>query len=356
MPLDTYDYKNMTDYLQHLYQCTPFSRGGIEHPVTVYYPTEAQIRDVDSVLDLYPPTQEDTDFAVYDYSYLHTLQNSKPSLFNGRTFTLNFIRQNPLKMRGSLGHYFDMLATCATLEHELRDAVAEGWMRAPSRATYHRHVDPQEAILRGTKRSGAIGIGTLTVFNDNGTYKTILARRSNKTAFDSGMYHVLPAMMFQPTTPDFSHPEHEWSIKHQVLREVLEEMFNMPEELDATDWDFFYQHPAMVYLQELMNTGRAQLYVTGIILNLLTLRPEVSTLLLIREPDWYARITAPDSDIPFMTADETVKDSVMVAPMMTDSEFLAHFPDNLYMRMPAQATATLWLGIDLARKEILRGF
>ena len=354
MSLDRYDYKNLTDYLQHLYQCTPFSRDGIEHPVTVYYPSEVQIRDVDSILDPYPPTQEDTDFAAYDRSYLYTLQNSKPALFNGRTFTLKFIRERPLRMRASLGHYFDMLATCASLEHELRDAVAEGWMRAPSRAQYHRHVDPTEAIMRGMRRSAAIGIGTLTVFNDNGIYKTILARRSNKTAFDSGMFHVLPAMMFQPTTPNFTYPEQEWSIKHQVLREVLEEMFNMPEEHAPTDWDFFYQHPAMIYLQDLMDTGRAHLYVTGIVLNLLTLRPEVSTLLLIHDADWYARITAPDSDMPFMTADETLAYSVVVAPMMTDDVFLAHFPDDLHLRMPAQATATMWLGIDLARQEIMR--
>ena len=302
MPLDFYDYKNLTDYLQHLYQCKPFTRNGIEHPVTVYYPSEAQIHDVDSILDPYLPTQEKTDYAFYDYSYLHDLQNSKPSLFNGRTFTLNFIR----------------------------------------------------TILRGSRRSAAIGIGTLTVFNDAGTYKAILAKRSNKTAFDSGMYHVLPAMMFQPTTPDFKHPQ-EWSIKHQVMREVLEEMFDMPEQLDPDAWDFFYQHPALVYLQELMDAGKAQLYVTGIILNLLTLRPEVSTLLLIRDPEWYARIRAKDSDIPFKTADETVGASEVIAPIATDEDFLAYFPDDLYQRMPAQATATLWLGIDLARKEILTG-
>ena len=354
MSFDFYDYKNITDYLQHLYQCEPYTRAGIEHPVTVYYPSEQQMRDVDSVLDSYPPEQENTDFATYDYSYLHDLQNSKPTLFNGRTFTLNFIRPKPLKMRGALGHYYDMLATCANLENELRDAVDQGWMRAPSRATYHRYVEPNEAILRGSKRSAAIGIGTLTVFNDNGTYKAMLARRSDKTAFDSGMYHVLPAMMFQPTTPDVRYPQ-ERSIKHQIMREVLEEMFNMPEENNPERWDFFYDHPAMVYLQSLMDAGRAQLYVTGIILNLLTLRPEVSTLLLIHDPEWYARITATDSDMPFMTADETVKDSVVVAPIMTDVDFLSHFPENLYFRMPAQATATMWLGIDLARKEIMRG-
>jgi len=351
MALDFYDYKNMTDYLQHLYQCKPFARNGIEHPVVVYTPSEAQIHDVDSILDPYLPTQENTDYAFYDYSYLHDLQNSKSSLFNGRTFTLNFIRTNPLRMRGAIGNYYDMLATCAALEHEIRDAVAQGWMLAPSRAQYHRHVQPQEAILRGMRRSAAIGIGTLIVFNDAGTYKAILAKRSNKTAFDSGMYHVLPAMMFQPTTSDFKHPQ-EWSIKHQIMREILEEMFDMPEQHDPDAWDFFYEHPALVYLQGLMDNGKAQLYVTGIVFNLLTLRPEVSTLLLIHDPEWFMRIMAKDSDMPFKTADETVGASEVIAPIATDEDFLAYFPNDLYMRMPAQATTTMWLGIDLARKEL----
>lgn len=355
MPLDLYDYKNMTDYLQHLYQCKPYTRNGIEHPTTVYYPSEAQVRDVDSIIDPYLPTQENTDFIIYDYSYLHDLQNSKPALFNGRTFTLNFIRTNPLRMRGALGHYYDMLATGANLEHELRDAIEQGWMRAPSRATLHRFVDPTDAILRGTGRSAAIGIGTLTVFNDTGTYKALLARRSYNTTFDSGMYHVLPAMMFQPTTKDFQNPQ-EWSIKHQVYREILEELFNMPEQHKPERWDFFYDHPALVYLLELMEAGKAHLYLTGIVFNLLTLRPEVGTLLLIHDPEWYARITAPDSDIPFRTADETLSDTVVAAPMMTDGEFLSHFPADLHFRMPVQATTAMWLGIDLARKEIMRGY
>ena len=353
MPLDFYDYKNRTDYLQHLYQCEPFTRHGIEHPVTVYYPSESQIYDVDSILDKYPPVQEAQDFAIYDYSYLHDLQNSKPSLFNGRTFTLNFIRTNPLRLRGAIGNYYDMLATCGALEHELGDALAQGWMLAPNRAQYHRHVQPQEAILRGMRRSAAIGIGTLTVFNDAGVYKAILAKRSNETAFDSGLYHVLPAMMFQPTTADFKHPQ-EWSIKHQVMREVLEEMFDMPEQLEPDAWDFFYEHPALLYLKDLLDAGKAQLYITGVVLNLLTLRPEISTLLLIHDPKWYARIMAKDSDMPFKTADETVRASEVIAPIATDEDFLAHFPDDLYLQMPAQATATLWLGIDLARKEILK--
>ena len=353
MPLDSRDYKNMTDYLQHLYQCKPFARNEIEHPVTVFYPSEAQIYDIDSLLDPWLPTAEKRDFALYDYSYLHDLQNSKPGLYNGSTFTLKYIRENPLQLRGAIGGYYDMLATCAALERELRDAVEEGWMRAPSRATYHRQVTPEESLRQGKYRSAAIGIGTLTVFNDGGTYKALLARRSDRTAFDSGMFHVLPAMMFQQTTTDFRDPR-EWSVKHQVLREVPEEMFNLPEQLQPQRWDFFYDHPALQYLLNLLESGKAQLCATGIILNLLTLRPEISTLLLIHEPEWYERITAADSDMPFVTADETQSGSVVMAPIATDDEFLAHFPPELHLHMPAQATATMWLGIDLARREIIK--
>jgi len=351
MPLDNRDYKNMTDYLQHLYQCRPYARAGIEHPATVYYPADWQVHDVDSLLDSTPPTAEARDFGVYDYSYLHDLQNSKPGLHNGQTFTLKSIREKPLKLRGALGRYYDMLATCAALERELRDAVAEGWMRAPSRATYHRGVQPAEALRRGIKRSAAIGIGTLTVFNDGGRYKALLARRSDATAYDSGMFHVLPAMMFGPTTAGFRDAR-EWSVKHQVLREVLEELFAMPEQLDPARWDFFADHPALRYLLSLLDSGGAQLCASGIILNLLTLRPEISTLLLIHDPAWYRRVTAPDSDMPLMTAEETLSETVVAAPIQDDAAFLSHFPADMHLMMPAQATATLWLGIDLARRLI----
>ena len=348
MPLEQRDYKNMTDYLQHMYQCQPFSRHGLEHPVTVFYPAEWQIYDVDSLLDPTPPKPETRDFAFYDYSYLHDLQNAKPGLYNGTTFTMKLLRTKPLRLRGALGGYFDMLATCAALERELRDAVAQGWMRAPSRVVYHRHVPPAEALTRGLRRSATIGIGTLTVFNDGAGYNAILARRSSATAIDSGMFHVLPAMIFQPTTANFADPR-EWSIRHQILREVLEELFAYPEQLNPQRWNFFYDHPALLYLEELLVTGGAQLCATGIVLNLLTLRPEVSALLLIHDPAWYRHISAPNSDMPFATAEETLSGSVVLAPIENDDAFLANFPPDLHLRMPAQATATMWLGIDQAR-------
>ena len=351
MLVDNPNYTKMTDHLVRLYQCQPFVRRGIAHPVTVFNPSESQVYDIDSLLDPWLPAPEARDFAVYDYGYLHDLQNSKPALFNGATFTLKRIQKNPLKLRGQIGSYFDMLATCAAFERELRHAVEAGILRAPARTAYHRHIPSLDSLLRGDKRSAAIGIGVLTVFNDGAEYRAILARRSQATAFDSNMFHVLPAMMFGPTTTDFS-DRREWSVKHQILREVLEELFGMPEEIRPRRWDFFYDHPALRYLLNLLERGNAQLCATGIIINLLTLRPEIGALLLIHDPAWYKRVTAADSDMPLVTADETLSGSVVMAPISSDDEFLSCFPPDLHLSMPAQATATMWLGIDRARREI----
>ncbi len=351
MPRSNQNYRTTTDYLARLYQCRLFTRHGMAHPVTVYYPSDDQVHDVDSLLDPWLPAPEERDFAAYDFSHLNDLQNSKPGLFNGSTFTLKQIRQNPLQLRGQIGSYYDMLATCAAFERELWDAVEAGLLRAPNRSTYHRSVAPADALLRGEKRSAAIGIGTLTVFNDGETYRAILAKRSEATAFDRNMYHVLPAMMFGPTTANFTEPG-EWSVRHQILRELLEELFGLPETIQPQRWNYFYEHPALGYLLDLMNSGKAQLCVTGIILNLLTLRPEIGTLLLIHDPAWHARVSAADSDMPLVTAEETKGDSVVMAPIATDEAFLSLFPPDLHLSMPAQATATLWLGIDQARREI----
>ena len=351
MTRSSLNYKTITDHLIRLYQCQPFVRRGIAHPVVVLNPSDSQLYDIDSLLDPWRPAPENRDFAAYDYSYLQDLQNSKPALYNGATFTLKRIQKNPLKLRGQIGNYFDMLATCAAFERELHDAAAAGLLRTPARSTYHRQVAPLDALLHGDRRSAAIGIGALTVFNDGCEYRAILARRSQSTAFDSDMYHVLPAMMFGPTTANFS-DRREWSLKHQILREVLEELFGMPEEISPQRWDFFYDHPALRHLLNLLERGKAQICATGIILNLLTLRPEIGALLLIHDPAWYARVAAADSDMPLVTADETLSGSVVMAPIANDDEFLSCFPPDLHLSMPAQATATLWLGIDRARREI----
>jgi len=353
MSLDERDYKNLTDYLQRLYGCQPFTRAGIEHPVHVFAPEAGQVYAVDSLLaSRLPHEPQERAFPAYDDSTLRDLLNRKPGLRNGSTFILQEIREKPLQLHGAMGRYFDMLATCAALEGELR-AAAQGWMHARKRATYHRHVQPEQSLHSGRGRSAAIGISTLTVFNDGACYRALLARRSSATALDEGMFHVLPAMMFGPTTAEFKDPR-EWSVQHQIFREILEELYNLPEQHQPSRWDYFYGQPALRRLQAMLAAGSAQLCATGILLNLLTLRPEIATVLIVHDPTWLQPSGKPAGTLALSINDETMPGTVIAAPINSDRDFLRHFPRALHLQMPVHATAAMWLGIDRARIEIAR--
>ncbi len=353
-------YKTLTDYLVKLYGVRVYTRAGNQHPILHYAPEADQIEQIDSVIGrLLEATP--TEFGFYDYGYLQTMQNSGRNIFNGVTFALHQVRFSPLQLDFHYGNYFDMLATCGALEHEMRDAVASKLIRLPARSQYHRDISHNTALVSGRGRSAAIGGACLTVFNHDGTYKAMLARRSAKNATDPGFFHLLPAFIFQPR----QHPAqpHETLFSYHIYREYLEELFAMPEtispphtlmkDVPLSTLGAGFDHPAYHYLQDLIKTGKAGLYFTGVALNLLTLRPEICALLLIHDPAWYARITAPDSDMP-LNADAETQQGIALVPIDSDEALLAALPPNVHTIMPPQAVVALWEGVDMARTMIER--
>ncbi len=339
-------YTKITDIIGKLYPAELFTRQGIAHPVTFYDPTPEQVQNVDSVLGREPTKSiRQDEMSFYNHAYLQTLQNSGRNLFNGTTFALTTLRQKPLRIEAGVGKYFDMIATCAALDHELLDAVQSKLIRLPMRTQYHRSVSPEEALRSGNGRSAALGGVVLTVFNDAGTYRLMLAKRSSTQATRPNNFHMLPAFMFQPAGASMQ--PGEWSLRHHILREVLEEMFGM-EEGESTD---FYEHPALLDLQQMMDNDMAGLYLTGIAMNLMTLRPEITALLLIQDADWWPRVTAPDHPTPFALNDEN-DGNVLLAPIADDEALLAALPPDVHLMMPPHAIAALWKGVDLARAVI----
>jgi len=323
----------------------------LTYPFVAFLPQPEQIHDLDSVLGDAPKqvlTQDD--MAFYNQAFLQTLKNSGRKLFNGTTYIQKRIRRKPLRVSGEFGKYFDMMATCAALDQELKDAADSKLLRVPSRSQLHRHLPADQAMINGSGRSAAIGVACLTIFNHEGTYKAILARRSAQAATDPLHFHVLPAFIFQPSDEHGHFPE-EWSVEHQVYREYLEELFGM-DEVAPDRYDYFYEHPAMQHLQNLIAAGEAELYLTGIAINLLTLRPEICVLLLIHTPEWYPTITAPDSHIPMNTHAEAHGGTVELVPIDTDENLLNALPPDLHLNMPPQGLAGLWLGVDQARRNI----
>ena len=126
----------------------------------------------------------------------------------------------------------------------------------------------------------------------------ICARRSSAVGDQPGKYHVAPSFIFQPSIQSSPRElEVESKVSYGVFREYLEELFNFPEAKTTSE---ISQNPNLLYLQNLLASGDASFEITGIAFNLLNHRPEICTLLLIRDEDWFQKHSQPAPNLlPF---------------------------------------------------------
>ena len=342
MRLTSPQYQHMTDYLRRLYDVPVYERHGVPHPIVWHRATDDQRNTPDRIFGTAPRrTINRDDCEIYDYGYLQTLQNSKRNLFNGTTFALKRFVPRTLRIDANFGTYFDAIATSYALENEIIQAQSRtrGALRLPLRTQYHRAIPARESLTSGTGRSAPLGGGTLIVYNQRGTYHALVNQRGSQQAARPNALHVLPAYIVQPMGTTM-HPR-EWSITHHLYREFLEELFGLPESDTIT-----YEHPALDDYQQMQAEGLAQVYLLGVSFNLMTLRVEISTLMLIRDPQWWERVNTADTPL---TLDLTESDRLLPVPLSDDDAILNQLPDAYYLNMPPQALTTLWAGIDLAR-------
>ncbi|MEA2503570.1 MAG: hypothetical protein QOG36_613, partial [Actinomycetota bacterium] len=224
--------------------------------------------------------------------------------WNQLTYDLDRIERTDagLKMHCKMGTYFHSLATSESLADEVMEAYSawpdytpeEGWRKLERRSWVHERVaDP---VIDGAHRSSAIGVSTLTVVRVRRTgfdgYKMFISPRSIRVATSRRRYHVIPSGMFQPFIADESGPsmQSQFSVSATVLREFVEELYGV-EELETGDGridpDAIYHRREAKLLTGMLESGSARLLYTGIAVNLLALRPEICTLLVIDDPRWF---------------------------------------------------------------------
>jgi hypothetical protein len=334
-------YDRAVTYLAKLYSLPLYEQQGRRHPVVVYPPDPDQTDDVDSVLGRLH--EKAGPLAIYDYGHLHNLQNSGRTLYNGDTYALHSLETHPLRVHGQPGRYFDMLATCGALDRELALAAASKLIRLPLRHQLHRTLPVAQAGWRGVGRSAALGGACLIVFNRRGQYHALLAQRSTRHALDVNQFHVMPAFVFQPVHGQW---EAEWRFSDHVLREYAEELYGAAEDASSAE------HPARQHLEAMLQVGAARLLLTGVAYNLLTLRAEICVLLLIHDPDWWEASTSADSPLAFNAHSETQDGRLTIVPIDTDEQIIKGLPQPLYLAMPPQAYAALWLGVACARQQL----
>jgi hypothetical protein len=349
----------LTGFLEFYYPYPLLRIGELSYPVVALKSPETQQQDLESILgELRPATR--TDFVLQDTSYLELLRKQGKHIYNGRTYVMDkFEAKEGHRIRSSLGYYYDALTTCDVLEWEMLttfDATTSNEFenvrrRLKSRNKYHEQVpDP---VFDGEKRSAALSISTLIVFNDGETYQAFIRGRSGKTAAHSDLYHVVPSFMFQPVWGD---SKKEYSIRHNIFREYLEEVFgvaDMERSKGEISFDYFYGHEKLIQLQGLLKSKDAELFLTGYAMNLLNLRPEICTLLLIRDKNWLKQKIAANWE--FLTpqqAYEERKEVILPIDILRDNDGIASDLSNIPGTFVPPGAAAFWLGVDLARKLI----
>jgi transcriptional regulator with XRE-family HTH domain len=227
--------------------------------------------------------------------------------WNQLTYDLGAMRRddrNRIKLDCKLGTYFHSLSTSEALDPELMEAYLAwpdskpdvAWPRLERRAWLHERV--RDPVADGRCRSAALGVSTLTIVRVRNRgfdgYKMFLSPRSCAVATQRRRYHVVPSGMFQPFIPSES-PDlllSQFSVSATATREFVEELYGV-QELETGDGrvdpQAIYRRPEARLLSDMLKGGSATLLYTGVAVNLLALRHEICTVLVIDDPGWYER-------------------------------------------------------------------
>jgi len=283
---------------------------------------------------------------------LEKMQRTRKHLWNGKTYALDFMdRFKPAsdaedflagdRLHCTVGSYFDTVNTCTILEAELEQAIAtlpldaspqDCYQALPLRQKLHGDRRGQEALQdawTGHNRSAAIAISCCFVVNvssetdSKDEYRYFLHQRSAQVAEGAGQYHIVPSMIFQPTSVD-PFNQQSYNLEATILREVAEELFDHEEGEQTVNL-----YPEIADLQALLVNGGATLLITGVAMDLLCLRPEFLALLWIRDRTWFERHGSSlkfsqHEYTPNSTIQESSRDITDPQPFQETGEFAPH--------------------------------
>lgn len=358
-------------FFHWLYPGVPLlERAGVLYPVAVYPAPARQWEEPDSILRELETKPPERDFVIQDPSYRHFLTNSGRRLKNLPLYTMTEFEPTPsLSFRCSCNFYFPMLDTCDVLEWELRQGWNEGGgtkerdfshllAKLPLRQKLHLQVaDP---LRLGSGRSVGLAVSTLIAYYRDDLLYLWLQQRSCKTSsLQEGIFHVFPSFMVQPSSLEKA--GEEFSITYHFGREYLEEVFNRPEFDEEThSYGYFLADPCWQKLQNYLERKEAQFLLTGVGVNLLNLRPEICTLLFIRNPEWfeYHSVLAPPEQRFFLSEEFLGYGNQEQRHGQLGLHLLYSGQDDELMRAAAllpsrivpSGAAAFWLGIDTLRK------
>lgn len=190
--------------------------------------------------------------------------------------------------------YFDVLDVGEAVAHEFAGAWLDAGRRRPSLADlpFRRLIeDPFDLTARPVLPS----INTLTIRRDpiDGHRIYLHKRDSQSVAAAGGMYHVVPAGVFQPAALAPAHQANDFSLWRNIQREFSEELLgNAEHDGNAVDpIDYLTDEPFAAF-EQARRAGDFRTSALALVLEPLTLWVELLTVSVIEAPVFDALFAA----------------------------------------------------------------
>lgn len=182
--------------------------------------------------------------------------------------------------------YFDVLDVGEAVAHEFAGAWLDAGRRRPSMAelSFRRHIaDPFNLYARPMLPS----VNTLTIRRDpiEGHRMYLHRRNAGAVAAAGGMYHVVPAGVFQPAALAPAHQANDFSFWRNIQREYSEEFLgNAEHDGNSIDpIDYFAEEPFASF-ELARQAGDFRVSAMALVLEPLTLWVELLTVAVIEAP------------------------------------------------------------------------
>lgn len=192
------------------------------------------------------------------------------------------------------GHFFNSFAYQDFIAHETRLALAStlkgeviDFRRLKIRNSVASSTEAIESFCEN--QVCGIGVSNLILFQtEQGTYRPAVRQRGSLSlVVTSGILDNISSGIFDIANADSTI---DLKLEYKVLKEIYEELFGKREverEIRHLEPYFFFKADGIKELKQLIDDGGAQFRVTGFCFDLLRMAPEITTVLVVGDPNYY---------------------------------------------------------------------
>ncbi len=264
--------------------------------------------------------------------------------------------------------YFNTLDTTESLSleaaiafHERAEAAPLSIEHLPLRSKLRSHLQGRSELLSGEGRCSSLSVATLLVLRHPTQQEylgMIWCRSQGAVAVGRDKYHIIPGGMFE-YDHQFDLESSQFSLVQNICREYAEELFGVGDDLSKIATHGLDDIPAYMrdanylrmerLLRDRDTDRKVQLLFAGTSVDLMNLRTELCTVLVVNDPEEVRHILVNKKpSFEFRSREhgpvESGKKFLHLVPLeLANSQLLARYPVRP-LDMTPHGAAAFWLG------------